>query len=110
MQVDLEKVLTDVGTLGIVTFTIMAGFFWAWKNLWKMGDIANEKKILLVGATPIVVVNAIYLFGLSQGFWSASWDAWWNAMEVAIAEISGSTVLRGLLGLGEKFVEERKDA
>lgn len=110
MAQDLWNVISNGGTLGAVTFAILAGFFYLWKNVWKRGDIANEKKTLIAVATPIVIVNAIYFFGLFAGFWEGSWDAWWKAMQVATAEVAGSHALRGGLGLLEKAVEPERKA
>lgn len=103
---DLAGLLAEGGTLGTVTYFILAGFFWAWKNWWNRGDIENNKKMLISAATPIVLVNIAYWLGVSINAWPATLDAWWQAMKVAGMESIGALGIRGATGLLERKIKK----
>ena len=105
---DLGNVITEGGSLGIVTFSVLAAFFWAWENLLKRGDIENNKKMIISFLTPILLANAIYWSGALGGGWPATIDTWWGAMKIAGLESLGALGIRGGLGMAEKSLEKRE--
>jgi hypothetical protein len=105
---DLGKLIAEGGSLGTVTFTVLAAFFWLWKNYFKRGDIENNKKMLISFVTPIVIANGAYWIGVLVAAWPPLLETWWQAMKVAGLESMGALGLRGALGLAERNTKKSK--